>query len=265
MRFIVTGSPRSATRYAARLLQALRVPCTHEHALRPFAQVIDVVRWWRDAGSGESSWMAWTLLPMLPGPIPVIHIVRNPWAVIDSLANRNSICKPEQLGTKVMQSIRDTITAYLPEAFAWEARIDRAASLVLGWNRLIAERVPKRCVIHVERLDAVAVRGMLHHIGIERSGEEIQSALSSVRTNVNAGYTVVDTPGISDPQVAEWIKQYAEERGCSRVYTRKIKNAPNRQTPEELAAGINPELLTQVNEYAERHGYATVELAEAVL
>lgn len=258
MRFIVTGSPRSATQYMARLLTALRVPCSHEHALRPFAQVIEVLRWWRD-GEGESSWMAWTLLPLLPDPVPVIHVVRDPWAVIDSLTNRNAICKTDRMDTAVMRAIRDTISTYLPDVFNWANWVDRAAALVLGWNRSIADRLPGRCVIHVERLDSAAVHRMLRHVGAERNDEEVQTALSDVRTNVNAGYTVVETPGVSDPDVAEWIRQYAEEKGVSRVFTRKIKNEPNRQSPHELAEAMAPELLAQVNAYARLHRYEVVE------
>ena len=64
MRFIVTGTPRSATQYGARLFTELGVTCEHEHALRPLAAVVDTLRWYKAGAAGESSWMAWTLLPL---------------------------------------------------------------------------------------------------------------------------------------------------------------------------------------------------------
>ncbi len=264
MRFIVTGTPRSATRYSANLLDALRVPCTHEHTLRPLAPVVDVLQWWQESKSGESSWMAWTLLPLMPDAVPVLHTIRNPWLVIDSLANRNSILRPDQLRTDVMTGIRRTIDTYLPEVFSRTTRIDRAAAFVLGWNRLIGERVPDRFVYHVERLDVPTVCNMLEYLGVSRSDAEIAKALATVSTEVNGGYSIADAPRLSDPLVARWVEQYAKENGFAGVVPRVMKDVPDRQTPAELAEKMSPEMLDQVNQYASRHGYPTVEVPQLV-
>lgn len=265
MRFIVTGTPRSATRYGAKLLDALRVPCTHEHTLRPLAPVVDVLRWWREAKSGESSWMAWTLLPVMPTSVPVLHTIRDPWLVIDSLANRNSILRPDQLQTDVMTAIRRIIDAYLPEVFLHATCIDRAAAFVLGWNRLIGERVPDRCVYHVDRLDVPMVRNMLEYLGVSRSDTDIANVLAAIPTEVNGGYSIEDSPRLSDPVVARWIEQYAKEHNFAGVVTRRMKDVPDRQTPAELAARMTPGVLDRVNEYASRHGYQAMEVPQLAL
>ena len=259
MRFVVTGTPRSATRYSAQLFEALGVPCSHEQTLRPTTSGVDVLNWWSAGDKGESSWMALMLLPVMQGPVAVFHTVRDPWKVIDSLANRNAILKADQAPGSAMWTIRTMIDAYLPGVMQRESRIDRAASFVLGWNQLIADRVPERFVYNADRLDVETVRQMLGHIAIERTDDEISEALNEVSTNTNAGYTVVKSEGVSDPLVAKWIEQYAKEQGCSGVFTRRIKNTPDRQTPEQLAEQMDPDLLEQVNQYAVQHGYQAVE------
>ncbi len=259
MRFVITGTPRSATKYSARLFHALGVPCTHEKTLRPTISAVDTLRWWIAGDTGEASWMAWTLLGVMPGPVAVFHTIRDPWAVIDSLANRNAILKTKQAPGNTMLMIRTTIDAYLPGVMQRESRIDRAAAFVLGWNRLIEQRVPERFVYYADRLDIATVRQMLRYIAIERTDDDIATALDEIKTDTNAGYTVADSPGISNPGVARWIEQYAKEQGCSGVFTRKIKNEPDRQTPQQLAEAMDPDLLEEVNQYAVSHDYEAVE------
>lgn len=263
MRFIVTGTPRSATTYSARLLAALDVPCTHECVLRPLAAVVDVVRWWSDDKQGESSWMAWTVLPLMPSPVPVIHVVRDPWLVIDSLANRNAILNDSKQPADSLRAIRNMIKAWLPDVFAWDSQVDRAAAFVVGWNRLIAERVPEQLTFRPAG-GVAAVSVVLRYLGIERSTTQIIQALDTVAENINAGFNLEITDGISDPDVGNWIMQYAREQNCCRLATRKFKDVPDRQSPIELAAAMSPELLTEVNTHALAYGYQPVAAPEAV-
>jgi len=250
--FIVTGTPRSATRYTARLLHAMKVPCTHEHILRPLATFADAWRWYQTSEYGESSWMAWAILPVFPESVPVLHSIRDPWKVIDSLTNRNSILK-DTFNTDTMKSIRDTIRTFCPRVFEYTNRADRAAAFVVEWNRLIANRVSNRMVYCVERLDVPMVRRMLHHIGYERDDQAIADGLQETSTSTNAGYTIIDTPGISDPVVAKYIRD--EIAQGQKVFTRRIKNTPDRSSMAELANRISPDLLNEVNAHAVHYGY----------
>lgn len=200
----------------------------------------------------------------MPSPVPVIHVVRDPWLVIDSLANRNSILKARELRSKSMQAVRDTIDAYLPEVFAWETRVDRAAAFVVGWNRLIADRVPERCVFVPSNLKPPDVYDMLLNLSNARPLADITAALEKVPVITNAGYTIKDTPGVSDPLIARWIKEYAAEHNCTDVFTRKIQNVPDRQTPTELAGAMSSKLLIEVNAHALTYGYQPIVAPETV-
>lgn len=260
MAFIVTGTPRAATKYASRLFTALGVPCVHEGIVRPLTSVVDVLRWFRHAEGGESSWMAWTVLPLLPNAVevPVLHTIRDPWRVIDSLTNRNSILRYDEMHTTTMRAIRDTIDTYAPRVWKQESRVDRAAAMVVDWYKAIRQAVPTSFIYRVEMLDVPTVTWMLAHIGIERTPEEITAALADVSDKTNEGYTIRDIEGVSDPIVAEWIAEYAKEKGITEVVTRRVQNVSSRDTPEELAAKMSPGLLEEVNQYAARFGYATV-------
>jgi len=259
-RFIVTGTPRSATRYASKLFEACGVPCRHESALRPSTSIVDVARWFNDRlGAGESTWMGWTVLPLLDADIPVFHTIRNPWDVIDSLCNRNAIFKDQsKFKTNVMVAIRDMINAFCPGVMDHNNRVDRVADFVVSWNQRIAEAAPYRFTYRVDALDVKTYRAMLHHIGKERSESVLEKALATTPTNVNSGYTVTETNCISDPLVEKFVLEMAEQTKCNAVFTRKLKNKPDYSTPQELAAGMKPELLERVNNYAQQYGYLQV-------
>jgi len=235
--------------------------CDHEKTLRPSASALNVARW-PTLGIGESSWVAWSLIPLMVGHrVPVLHAIRNPWSVIDSLTNRNQILNPLAANNSELQGVRELINVFLPDLFEREQRVDRAAALVVGWNRLIAEHVPQRFVFYVDRLGPATVRRMLDFIGEDADDSKIDSALAEVSTSTNSGYTVDTVPGVSNPDVARWVAQYAKEQDCGRVATCKIRDVAGRQTPEELTERMDPSLVDQVNEYAALHGYPTYEPA----
>jgi len=244
----------------------LDVPCEHEQTMKPPATFIDCLRWYEAAQCGESSWLAWAFLPFFPGRVPVLHTLRNPWSVIDSLSNRNSILRKvdKVRSPKSVQSIRDTIRTYCPRVWTYENIVDRAAALVVDWNRCIKKACPGRCSYQCEALDVPTVREMLWHIGIDRDDEVIKSALSSVSKTTNEGWTVVDTPGVSDPHVAEYLEELAKQNNAQ-IFTRRILDDAKRNTAEELVERMDPGLLAEVNEHASLYGYATADALTGVL
>ena len=102
---------------------------------------------------------------------------------------------------------------------------------------------------------------MLNFVGAEVDDDKINAALDEVSNSTNSGYTVDKVPGISDPDVAKWVAQYAKENDIGRITTCKIRDVAARSTPEELIERMDPELADQVNAYADFHGYPTYELA----
>lgn len=81
LRAIVTGTPRSGTKYIANLLCRLGVNSSHELYFNPFYQSIAELK--HDV---EVSWMAAPFLHELPPDVLIVHLVRDPLKTINSLA-----------------------------------------------------------------------------------------------------------------------------------------------------------------------------------
>jgi len=265
VRFIITGTPRAATRYAASLMRALDVPCTHERVFRPQAALIDALRWYREADSGESSWIAWAFLWALPARIPVFHTVRDPWKVIDSLAYRNQIVSRDHPKTDHQRCQRDAVETYCPRVAKQATAVDRAACLLIDWNRMIEHAADDCADVYVsygvESMCAGDVAALLSGIGVERTRDEIECALDSVPRTSNQGREIVHDVPISHPGVEEYIK--ARFPGV-RMSVQRISPTTTSKTPRELADMMSPKLVDEVNEYADRFGYDTVDAPQAV-
>jgi len=261
MRFVVTGTPRSATRYAAALFEKLDVPCTHEKLFRPQSQLVDVSRWDAHGESGESSWMAWAFLGALQTPIACFHTMRNPWAVIDSLAHRNQVIQEHAQPSEHQKRMRATIEAYCPRVFTYDAPVNRAAALVVDWNRVIAVAARRHATIyhpfHVERLTPNAVHEMLSLIGVTRDDAVVRRALENVSTRTNRGRILKHGQPLSHPGIQAYAEQLAKARGL-RLTTQSVSLPEEEKAPAEIAGMMDPALCGEVNAYAERHGYETV-------
>jgi len=233
----------------ATLLSELGVACGHEHAIQPLSTWLGVLAWYEAAEHGESSWMGWTVAAGLPGRVPVLHVIRNPWDVIDSLANRNAILNRD--GTDAgLGRVREVIRAYVPDVFEWHKKIDRAAALVVRWNRLIHERCPWSVPFRVEDLDVGSMRHLLAHIGAERTREEIARAVAKIPPRINSGTIAARQHDPDDPAVAEIVDRYATQPNCRVMSLERTDSEPTRPTPEQVAALVDPVLLESVNHWA---------------
>lgn len=238
MRFIVTGTPRSGTRYMSSLFQSLNVPCTHERAFRPDCNIVDALNWYQANECGESSWMAWAFLGFLPGPVVMFHQRRNPWDVIDSLSARNNIVNLDGPKTPNHEKMRAVMEAYCPRVLERKNAIDRAAAFLLDWHMLI-ERATDRygCTYHtycVEALNVEAVQDLLLYLDIVRSHASIERSLKEVATTNNAGRRVETDVPISDPNIMAYLK--SKHPGIE-PRAQRIAVVPHgeHRTPAELA------------------------------
>lgn len=260
MRFVVTGTPRSATRYAAALLEKLDVPCTHEKVFRPQSTLVDISRWDARGEAGESSWMAWAFLGALQTPLVCFHTIRNPWAVIDSLAHRNQILQKHAQASEHQKRMRATIESYCPRVFQYDAPADRAAALVIDWNRAIAEAAQRYARIyqpfHVERLGVEGVRTLLSAIDITRNDSAIESALGEVSHKTNRGRILTHNVQLSHPGMQRYVEELAAARGL-KMTTQRVSLPTESKTSAEIVNMMNPTLCEEINSYAERHGYET--------
>ncbi len=258
MNFIVTGTPRSGTTYAAVLFEALGVPCTHEKVFLPQGTLLDAVKWCAKHG-GESSWLAWAFLGMCPGPVAIFHQRRDPWRVIDSMAYRNVIAQVDVTQTQHYLWIREVIDAVCPRLLSHDNPVDRAAILVLDWNAAIERAVrpgDRYMDYRVESLSATVVETMLSRIGVVRSEPEIERALATVSKTTNVGLGQNYDAQITEPAILDYMQVHYPGRDFA---MRSIEAVQDRKTAEQLAEAMDPDLLEEVNQYAVSHDYEAVE------
>lgn len=238
------------------LFSALNVPCTHERVFRPRACLHEVLKWHDDRDKAESSWLAWAFLPILPEAIPVLHTTRDPWQVIDSLANRNDLLPVEATVDAGKQTFRDAIRWLCPRVFQHEKTIDRAAALVIEWNNRIESTVRGcRCPYRryrVEDVNAELVTNLLEWLGIFRDSVEIENALQRVPRNVNGGRQIDYNVEVKNPLVRAYLQEVMPDR---EPVINRVLSVTHKRPAEELASEMDADLADEVRQLAARYGY----------
>ena len=262
-RFVVTGTPRTATGYASKFFKALKMPCTHEQVFRPLGTLEDVLDWYEHGDSGESSWLAWAFLGLLPGPVPVLHTTRNPWAIVDSLAHRNDMIPREATSDPRKKKYRDAIVAYCPDVVAYEDDVNRAAAFVLQWNKRITSTVALNGCPYLryraEGMEACQVKEMLEFVGEYRDTFEIDDALRNVPQNVNAGKRLHFNIEVTTPQVREAMQKIWPDR---EPVIDVLKTEEPRRARDELEQVMEPCLRDALRRLASEQGYLDDQGAE---
>jgi hypothetical protein len=242
-------------------MRALGIPCSHEAIFRPRATLHEVFSWHGATGAygdrnGESSWLAWPWLFLFPIPVPILHTVRNPWAVIDSLAFRNDLL-PEDAGlSNERMELRDLMRMLCPDAFKYSDAPSRAAEFVVSWNGLIEMAARQSGCPYfryrVEDMDAAQVRRILDFIGESAENDTIATALENTPHNVNGGRQLEHNLEIKNEALLTCLKTIAPDLnpivGCL-----ASRAAP--KTPEEIQSLLKPDLRNAVAELAQSYGY----------
>jgi hypothetical protein len=256
--FFVTGTPRSATGYASKLFSAMEILTSHEVICRPRSTFHDLLGWYKSGkDEGESSWLAWSYLSMLPGPIKVLHTVRNPWTVIDSLAHRNDILQPEASLDRGKMRLREMAQWLCPEIFEHDDAINRAATMVVRWNRLI-ERAAARsdCPLlryRVEDICLAEIKRILSWLDIDRDDFEILRGLDETPKDVNAGRRIDHNVEITNPVIKEYLNEACP--GVSHVIGR-VLGVDRKRSRDEMESAMKPQLKHAVRDIAEEYGYS---------
>lgn len=257
MRFFVTGTPRSATAYAARLFRALAIPCSHERVARPRAPIDELVDWYAKDDGGESSWLAWLFLGCLPGPVPVLHTLRDPWDVVDSLVQRNTIMQEKAPADGNREVLRKVMNALCPEVPKYKTDIERSAALVIHWNRRITEAVKQSSFPYmryqVEAVNADLVREMLDFIDVYRDGYEIDGAVARVPHNVNAGQYMHKNVEITSPIVRAAMEKTSP--GVTPTIGTILTSKGVRMNRTDIESHLPSELSDGLAAHAEQCGY----------
>lgn len=210
--FIVTGSGRCGTGYAAQLLSALGYHCGHEVAFD--WQTIAANTWSIPFAlrGCDSSWLAMPLIARLPQDAVVLHQVRNPLKVVRSLMGI-SFMSEENRRSDPYTRIADAVVVCPAD------ELEACMHFWTQWNRRIGEETEGRTSMRyrLEELDHSTVRSMLELIEPDRivSEDELQAAFDAVPTNYNARPRASEISWNSIPPSAQrdMLATAAEEYG----------------------------------------------------
>lgn len=140
LKYVITGTGRCGTRFAAKSFSSAGVRCGHEQVFR-FRRV-------RAAPSHVVADSSWAALPYLDHPVArgaiLIHLVRHPLKVIGSWAGNRSLTYPDrayQLGHRIWDCCAARL---LPALYEFDSLQEMGAYRWVTWNRLIEEYTAQR-------------------------------------------------------------------------------------------------------------------------
>lgn len=194
--FVITGTGRCGTVYAAKLLTSLGHPCTHESIFTPdgISHALKSIKSgkiknstvskngnldWYPKGVlpvGESSYMAASFLDRkILHNVKVVHLIRDPAKVVFSW-----------LRFKYFQSVphpklkywEDNLALLMPEIWHYENPVERACYYYLAWNNLIELKANKSLYLKHRIEDG---NGFLKFLNIE----EKDNSFSNKKANTN--------------------------------------------------------------------------------
>lgn len=209
--YLIVSTPRSGTRYAARLLSAAGLQCGHEQAFG-FRKLWSEVGWRlerndREGVWGDSSWLAAPFLDQVPEDVAIIYQMRNPLDTIRSIIRQNLTTEP-----------------YVkPGQFAWEQTpnlrgSDSVSDVMVkfwcGWHERIQAALRNRdnvYAIRVEDWDGDAVWRLAGHLeeGVEMHA--IGPALNNRTENARpaqAAAIVGDWASIHGARIADLVYRF---------------------------------------------------------
>lgn len=182
--FVVTGSGKCGTHFMQAVLAELGIPTAHEGVLE--YHPVTVPRW--DGVRGDCSWPAAVHLGVLDAGTPVLHLVRDPLAVVNARFGENKLADDHAEFV-----IRNFVRSHMPDVFA-DAHDDLGRTLlwVERWNRFLDQTprwYPHLCyrryrVEDVSR-DAAVLDEVVGFLAGERRGVlQCEAALRAVGTAV---------------------------------------------------------------------------------
>lgn len=137
--FVITGTGRSGTMWAAKALTAAGLPCTHEYVCSSWTDTYGDNLAWQSTPRGllgESSWQAAPFVEeMRAAGVKVIHLVRHPLEVASSMVTNDMLLPVDDTPLPwhrfIEAHIGDHIFRLHPH--------DRALRFWTEWNKQITE------------------------------------------------------------------------------------------------------------------------------
>jgi hypothetical protein len=170
--FLVTGCGRSGTAWAASLFTALGYPCGHEELFS------------YDRGgpltAPEASWLAVPFIDDLPGEVPVLRIMRDPYKVVQSIIAKGFLDRDDDYD-KFVERHRPDITSP-------STHLGRAVRYVALWDRPL-----DGCnILRAEGSAHVTTGAVRYATGDRVSRKDVGEVRRAVGTEVNAGPVGID-------------------------------------------------------------------------
>lgn len=177
MRFVVTGSARSGTKYVAHLLTRAGIATGHEDVFNRWNEDGSLPGDWRDdAYDGDASFVASPHTAQLAEDLTIVHLVRSPLAVIGSIGG--------------MGWLRDLdvpwvhyISRYVPEVAEQPPGPRRAAAYWLGWNALAEAHA--HLTWRLGRIGPDEIGELANRIGVKTTATRANAAVTRTSTTMN--------------------------------------------------------------------------------
>ena|GEM_PF-999598 len=192
IRYVIVGTPRSATAYTSELLSNLGLACGHEKYFK-FEQS------WQnflddDRIHGDATWLARPFLQKFPPNVRILHQTRDPVKVINSLLQIQFLDLDEnETPMRTGARLRFTQFAYqhCPELSRHSTTLERTIWFYYYWNKAIDDAAQERSVLRfdIESLGPDLLKRILRHLGLPRdyiSDEMLAAQFELLPRNINA-------------------------------------------------------------------------------
>jgi hypothetical protein len=186
MSFIGTGCGRSGSQFMARLLTDLGVRTAHEEFFTAHTTSADHFQEWLDwsGTSGEISGLAACHLPLIPTDMKLIHIVRNPVAVIASLIGLRDLEREQRWLPNVKFNFR-----HIPEMNHDDAPVVLAMKYWVFWNRRVSstfDRLQSQRVL-VECMLPRELHSLIDWLGYTTTRRACEGSMEKFGSRTNSG------------------------------------------------------------------------------
>lgn len=240
--FVITGCARSGTGYMASLFTHLGLETQHETVFSPYSQGFEG---WSTA-PGESSWLAAPFIHELPPGTIVLHQIRHPLSVVQSLLGirffasdatqvgrnirslaqvaraRGSMGVARRLisgrwrgrGKRLRSDFFRFVEHHCPEVFEADDEATRCSRYWVGWNRLVEEEAEQADVVYmryrIEEVDAAFVTNVLGLLGQSVDEVRVVDAIGRLPTDLNTRSpgSIQDLPSPVSPELVTLARGY---------------------------------------------------------
>ena len=218
LKFIVAGTARSGTVYMARVLTSLGISCGHESIFNEDEKSLIVKRihglivpklsevslaeeWgWVDNIIADSSYMSVPYLNMhYVKDVPVIHVVRNPLAVISSLVKDFHYFCNMQNNPFNQNGYEEWICERIPGIAEVSNSVEKACLYWIKWNKTIEECCKNR-LYYFHRVEDEFRDSFFEFLGVKRKAEIYDDKKANSRKKRTKDFTLDD---ISDGEIKD--------------------------------------------------------------